>query len=197
MSRTLCEFRSLYIIEMPTAEEYIAKIRALKRPALLKLYAQIKSGITPGWDPGKAFEYLIIRAFELEGAKVAWQYSVIMHDQEIEQIDGAVHLGRMDFLIEAKDLNDAVAIGPIAKLRNQLARRPSGTLGALFSRSGYTDAASLLAAHIAPIQILLWQGNELELCLRYNRMAFGMERKYIHAIEHGFPDLFLDEQELK
>jgi hypothetical protein len=100
---------------MPTADDYIAKIRAPKRPGLVKLYDQIKSGVTPGWDPGKAFEYLIIRAFELEGAKVAWPYTVIMHDQEIEQIDGAV----------------------------------------------------------------------------------GMERKYVYAIEHGFPDLFLDEQELK
>ncbi|MFN9817569.1 MAG: ParA family protein, partial [Pseudanabaena sp.] len=44
--------------------------------------------------------------------------------------------------VESKDFADKkVDIAPIAKLRNQLLRRPTATVGLVFSRTGFTDPA--------------------------------------------------------
>lgn len=42
------------------------------------------------WEPGKLFEYTVLRAFQLEGSIVRWPYSVRLNDETIEQIDGSV-----------------------------------------------------------------------------------------------------------
>jgi hypothetical protein len=60
---------------MPTAEEYEARIKKLGWPGLLKLWNAIKARDTPGWDAGKALEYLIIRAFDLDKVRVRWPYT--------------------------------------------------------------------------------------------------------------------------
>jgi hypothetical protein len=44
----------------------------------------IEAGNTSGWAPGKAFEYLVLRAFQLEGAEVRWPYSVRIDGGEKE-----------------------------------------------------------------------------------------------------------------
>jgi hypothetical protein len=53
---------------MPTEIDYQQRIAAYDRVQLLNLWAQIQAGETPDWAPGKAFKYLVMRAFELEGA---------------------------------------------------------------------------------------------------------------------------------
>ena len=60
----------------------------LKWSELLQLWSQIENGHTPAWRDGEAFEYLILRAFELEGAEVVWPYTVQIQDTVVEQIDG-------------------------------------------------------------------------------------------------------------
>jgi hypothetical protein len=74
---------------------YEKKISRYKRSGLLSLWASIKNGDTPEWESGKAFEYLVLRAFVLEGAEVRWPYSVIIGEEEVEQIDGVVLFIRM------------------------------------------------------------------------------------------------------
>ena len=59
---------------------------------------------TPDWDSGKAFEYLILRAFELEGASVQYPYRISMQDEIVEQIDGAIHADGISAIVESKDL---------------------------------------------------------------------------------------------
>jgi hypothetical protein len=72
--------------------------------------------------------------FELDGAQVTWPYSVrLFGGRETEQIDGSVRFGGLHWLIECKDEKEDVAVDPIAKLRNQLLRRPSGTVGLVFT----------------------------------------------------------------
>jgi hypothetical protein len=75
---------------MPTNPQYEAVAKRLQRPGLFRLWRQIVEGNTSGWGPGKAFEYLIIRAFELEGAEVTYPYEVRVEDDVVEQIDGMV-----------------------------------------------------------------------------------------------------------
>ena len=176
---------------MPTAKQYTDRIRRLSRPGLVKLWGQVQAGRTPGWAPGKAFEYLVLRAFELERADVTYPFSVRLDEQEVEQIDGAVHLADLHALVESKDESVPVGIAPIAKLRNQLLRRPPTATGLVFARSGFTDPARTLAAYMVPVQILLWEGVELGYALTSRGMVDGVRRKFRHAIEQGLPDFFI------
>lgn len=173
---------------MPTAEEYEARIRAIDWSGLQLLWAAIQRRDTPGWDAGKAFEYLVLRAFELDGASVRWPYSVDLFDQPVEQIDGAIHTRGLSCLVESKDYAVDIAIGPIAKLRNQLLRRPAGTIGLLFSSSGFTPPAVMLAQFIQPQTILLWRGDELAYALEQQRICDLLERKYRACVERAIPD---------
>ncbi len=117
---------------MTTNAEYQSRIQSTDRwrsltfgeSQLLNLWEYIQRNETPDWEPGRALEYLVIRAFELEGAEVAYPFAVQMGGTIVEQIDGAVHTNGLSCLIECKDQAGNVNIDPIAKLRNQLLRRP-------------------------------------------------------------------------
>ena len=144
---------------MPTDAEYEALIRQHDDwDKLQTLWEAIVSGNTPGWAAGKAFEYLVLQAFSLDGAVVHWPYSVEIENEVVEQIDGFVHIGRFSCIVESKHTTAPVAIAPIAKMRNQLLRRHAGAIGLVFSYAGFTDAAVILARYIAPQAILLWTG---------------------------------------
>ncbi|MCC3513373.1 MAG: hypothetical protein JGK29_31490 [Microcoleus sp. PH2017_17_BER_D_A] len=89
-----------------------------------------------------------------------------LFDEVVEQIDGAVHWLGLSCLVESKDFADkTVDITPIAKLRNQLLRRPAGTVGLIFSRTGFTNAAVSLSYFSLPQAILMWNGAELKYAL--------------------------------
>lgn len=173
---------------MPSPLEYETRIRALGWNDLHALWDDIERRDTPGWAAGKAFEYLVLRAFELDGAQVRWPYSVQLFGEEVEEIDGVVYSAGLSCLVESKDLSENVAIGPIAKLRNQLLRRPAGTVGLMFSRTGFTDPARFLAHFALPQAILLWSGGEIEYALAQERMGEFLMMKYRTCVEDGLPD---------
>ena len=170
-----------------TAATYVARVQALTTPPQLQqFWSAIQSGHTPGWPKGKAFEYLIIRAFEVEGVPVRYPYEVPGGSGTIEQIDGAVHLDAVSFLVESKDFSKRKTdIEPLAKLDMRLQRRPTATLGVLFSRHGLTDAALEISI---PRNLLLWQGNEIDIAIRNQKMRTGLLIKYRHSIEDGVRD---------
>jgi hypothetical protein len=167
---------------------YVNKITKYNYDRLLELWDHVVNGDTRGWGVGKAFEYLVIRAFELEGAEVRWPYSVRVDGAELEQIDGAVYFEGLSCLVESKDQIDKISIEPIAKMRNQLLRRPGPVIGSIFSRSGFTDPAATLARFTAPQTILLWDGEELGLALEKKWMRRALVAKYRACIEHGLRD---------
>lgn len=174
---------------MPTSSEYRDKISNFDKKKLINLWEQIKSGNTPDWESGKAFEYLVIRAFELEGAKVTYPYSVQLGDNEtIEQIDGAVYCDGFSCIVESKDTDKPINVEPVAKLRNQLLRRPSSVIGIIFSNSGFTQPALTLARFLSPQTILLWTGEELEYALEKSLMKFLLQEKFRHCVENALPD---------
>jgi len=173
---------------MPTAEEYEAKIRPYGWGDLRKLWAAIKNRDTPGWDAGKALEYLILKAFELDGAKVRWPYSVTLGGEEVEQIDGSVSVLGLYCLLETKDEKDNIAIAPITKLRNQLLRRPAGTIGLLFASKKFTDRALQLAPFTLPQAILLWSGDEIEHCIQEKKIAAFCEMKFRACVDFAITD---------
>lgn len=175
---------------MPTTDEYKAKIQRKQRPGLVRLWNTIIAGNTPGWESGKAFEFLILRAFELEGALIRWPYSVSIFGENVEQIDGVIHFDdiNISILTEFKDYSKNLNFEPIAKLRSQLLRRPSNAIGSVFSTMGFTDPALILSQFSAPQTILLWEKDHIDYCLRNGCFKNGLLKKYRHAIEEGFPN---------
>ena len=105
-----------------------------------------------------------------------------------EQIDGAVYHGGFACPVESKDYSDPNNIEPIAKLRNQLTRRPVGALGLLFARNGFTEPAKTLTRMINPLNILLWEFEELEKGLSTGTMCQALKTKFFYAVEMAIPD---------
>ena len=81
-------------------------------------------------------------------------------------------------MIEVKDQEDPINIEPLAKLRNQLMRRPSGVIGSIFSFGGFTAPATTLAHFMSPHGILLWQGEEIDAVLRRRDFTAALGKKH-------------------
>lgn len=173
---------------MTTGAEYEARIQTYDWKQLADLWSQIESGNTTGWAPGKALEYLIIRTFQLEGSDVTWPYSVRIDGEELEQIDGVIYTNGLACLVECKDTGERANIEPIAKLRNQLQRRPVTVIGSIFSRSGFTESATNLARFISPQTILLWGGDEINYAIQNQCIRMALVKKYRFCVERGLPD---------
>lgn len=177
---------------MVAQHELRQKIRKLDRAGLKKLWKQMRNGGPAGWDHGKAFEFLVLRAFELEKADVIWPFEVRAGGATLEQIDGVIYVGSLACLIESKDLQGRVNFEPIAKLRQQLSRRPPATVGCCFARNGFTSEAILLTQRSTPQNVLLWDGTELEFAFSRGTMCKGLVAKYRHSVEQALPDLRID-----
>src|SRR5438067_12520778 len=127
----------------------------------------------------KAFEYLVIRMFELDKAQVTWPYPVYLFGGKAkEQIDGAVRFGGLHWLIESKDEDDKIAMDPIAKLRNQMLRRPWGTIGLVFTSTKFTPSAVQMTHFPLPQPLLLWTGAEVEYALGQKKICVFAQEKY-------------------
>lgn len=178
-----------------TEAEYLIKIRKLTWDDLNKLWQAILANNTPDWEPGKAFEYLVIRMFELDNVEVKYPYNVpLPHNSKImEQIDGVVYIDNLAVLIESKDYNSDgkksnINIEPIAKMRNQLSRRPFISIGSIFSAGGFTESVSSLIDYLGNDTILLWQGEEVEKCLSEKKIKDYFKNKLQNRIEFGIHD---------
>jgi len=179
---------------MPHHSKYVQWIRVLDWHGIQEMWKAVRMGATPGWEPGRAFEHLILRAFELDGAVVRWPYTVNVHDQLVEQIDGAVHAGGLSCLVEAKDTTRPVSFDAVGKLRQQLSRRPAGVVGLLFSRTRFTEPAVTLARYLAPQNVIFWTGKDLTAALEQRSMLDALEEKYRHLVESGSPKYDLQKE---
>ncbi len=149
----------------------------------------------PGWPPGRALEYLVLRAFQLEGARVTWPYEVRNRDVLLEQVDGAVYCDGLTCLIETKAYAQPLDYLPVSRMKARLQRRPRTVIGAVFSLGEFTRATFLLAETLPPPDVLLWTGKDIAWALRRRAMRAGLRRKHRYAIEHGFPHLSLTKKE--
>lgn len=155
---------------------------------------------SPEWPEGRAFEHLILRAFQLDGAQVRWPYEVTkvggqQSEKPVEEIDGAVCARGLWCLVQSKDTEDPQNVELIAKLRNQLLRRPSPTVGLIFSVGGFTGPALILAGFVAPQTILLWHKEDVDYALREESICDPLLRKYRLCVEEGRPDYRIDMEE--
>ena len=163
-------------------------IQKLKRPGLVTLWRGIRKRTTPGWKAGKALEYLVVRAFEIEKCNVVYPYEVRVGPLVIEQIDGVIHTNHLSCLLESKDVSDPVDHDPLADLRDQIQRRPPSVVGCCLSTSGFTLNARQRAIMTAPQRILLWEAEEIEYGLEHGRMREGLHAKFRNCVERALPD---------
>lgn len=177
-------------VQLDAASRYEVQAAAWDRPALLSVWEQIKQGEKiDGWDSGKAFEYLVVRAFQLEDAEVVWPYNVTYPQRfgTMEQIDGLVRVDGVTFLIESKDRTEPLSIEAIAKLRFRLEGRPPGTMSVLFSKSNFTPPTEIFAQFASPLNVLLWGVDDLDYALPNSGMVSGLRVKYRVASKLGVP----------
>ena len=130
----------------------------------------------------------MIRSFELEGAEVAYPFTVQMGGMIVEQIDGAVHTNGRSCLIECKDQAGTVNIDPIAKLKNQLSRRPNGVIGSMVSSTSFTEATVYLSQYNMNQSVLLWNSDDITYGLTQQFMSRGLFRKYWYCVQTGKTD---------
>lgn len=175
---------------MKSEEGFEGLIRQMDSADLLVLWEKIiQRAELPEWPKGRALEYLVIRAFELGGATVTYPFEVRQNGHLLEQIDGAVYYQNISCLIECKDYStERIDFTPLSKMRSQLLRRPSGTIGCMFSVSGFTLPAIILASNLAPQTILLWEGNEIGTHIANKSICNALLAKYRHFVEHCVPD---------
>ncbi|MNK74239.1 hypothetical protein D3C87_937470 [compost metagenome] len=178
-----------------TEEKYAAKAKTLTWDELRDLWQEILANNTPDWDSGKAFEYLVVRMFELDNVEVKYPYSIRLpyNNSVMEQIDGVAYIDNLAILIESKDYNNGdkksnINIEPIAKMRNQLNRRPFISIGCIFSAGGFTEPVSSLIDYLGNDTILLWQGEEVQKCLDEKKIIEYFRYKFQARVEHGIHD---------
>jgi hypothetical protein len=159
----------------------------MKWKDLSALWQAIKKGDTPGWDDGKALEYLVVRAFELNRIRVEYPYHVPPGGDPIEQIDGMVILDGSAYLLECKDTT-SVDIVPVTKLVNQLIRRPQTTCGSVFTSGAFSTPATILADLSLPHRILFWSGIDVESALTAKDFASALREKYYRLCKFGLTD---------
>lgn len=155
---------------------------------LRQLWTDILHRRTTAWPPGRALEHLVIRAFELDGAVVRKPFNVRLEGSPIEQLDGAVYAAGLHCLVECKDRREPLNADAIARVRNQLLRRPAGTVGLMFSPSGYHESAKVLVRYSAHQPILLWHKEEINAVLQRENPCTLLQLKYRKCVEEGKPE---------
>jgi hypothetical protein len=166
---------------------YLERVLSLDRAGVYKTWQVVRrrSNLV-GWPPGKALEYLILRAFQLEGADVTWPYEVRRDGTLLEQVDGAVYFEGLACLIEARDWRVPLDFMSVAQMKMRLLRRPKMTLGAVFNNGTFTEAAHRMAELLPPPDVLLWERQAIAQALEQGTLREGMKRKLRYAIEQGF-----------
>ncbi len=172
---------------MPTDADYERMIAEFQdHEVLLAFWRAVDAGDEPDWAPGRALEYVFIRAFKLEGAEARYPYYVRSDGNEtLEQIDGAVYADGLACLVECKDRETRVDFTPVARMQSRLIQRPASTIGIVVSTGGFTHPAIMLARYAAPRTILLWGGDELSFALENQCMRQVLRLKYQRYVEHA------------
>lgn len=188
---------------MATESEYKKAISETSSVQLYELWTHYCNGDIDNsfWKDGKLFEYIILRAFELEIMKVngesgyehggvtypfSVEYPYVGDDSNevLEQIDGAIRFDNLYALVECKCYEkNKIKVEPLSKMRNQLSRRHAGVFGMFFSKTPLTTPAMVQVQFMAPQLILLWSKEEIDFCMENSLFLECMKWKYKMAVE--------------
>jgi hypothetical protein len=167
--------------------EYIDRMETMQWDDLHALWRAIQVGDLPDWEPGKALEHLVVRAFRLSGLEAEYPYDVPPGGPPFEQIDGIAYWDSLAFLIECKDTRHE-DIESIAKLRSQLERRPGTVLGMMVMTGAFTLPARKLAMLMVPYRFMVWQSHDIGSALSARDFRPALRRKYLNLCRYGLLD---------
>ena len=176
---------------MATATEYEQAIKSRHHESLIDLWNHCldDSYDKSFWKEGKLLEYIVLRGFEIEEEGcVTYPYNVddkdVNYGGSIEQIDGAVHVDELHALVECKDYDKAkIKVEPLAKMRNQLARRHGAMFGMFFTITNVSTPAQIQVKFMAPQLIIIWGKEDIDYCIRHQCFIPCMRAKYRMAVE--------------
>jgi len=182
--------------------DYKANAQLWDHAAIVTVWGEIKDPkqkkvLTNKWSPGMAFECLIARAFELEGAAVEYSYKIPPTGKTIEQIDGFVELDNLKIIIECKDYSDKVDMEPVYKLHCQLSRRPDNAIGCFFSSNSFTETVATLLEYLSPKRIFLWVEADIENAILNKNFRSILSKKIKYLYMHGISDYVASFREAK
>ena len=116
---------------------------------------------------------------------ILWNLKDEFSDEEKAQIKKDIKDGLEGLKGQIPGLTEIVVnIEPLAKMRNQLARRHSSVFGMFFSATDYTVPAEILVGYMAPQLIVLWTKMDIEFCLKNSCFIPCMKEKYRRAVEN-------------
>ena len=144
---------------------------------------------------GWVFERWIMEAFRLDGVRGYPRFTNPMTTtgRPREEIDGLLYDGWQGFLVEAKHEADRLGIDPIFRLHLMAEQRPVGTIGLLFSLSGFTEPALEIADRLKPIRVLLFDKDDLAWAIWEDLGLLAMvRRKWRMAVRSGRPNMPMD-----
>jgi hypothetical protein len=161
-------------------KEYAKRVQGMGPVEIRVLWERVKAREPlADWPPGRALEFMLLRAFQLERARVVWPYV-----NDTEQLDGAIHTDGLACIVETKDHAESIGFAAVAKLALQLQRRPGAAVGLLFS-SSQVSLSVAEAVRVHPIRnILLWKGSDIDLALQHGMRA-ALRIKWRRAVERG------------
>lgn len=169
-------------------KKLIKRIQTYDWLKLERLWMKIKAGKNTRWNNGKALEYMLVRAFDLEGAEVVYPFNndVLMAR---EQLDGFVFVRDIGagFIIECKDWKENVSFDELAKLYGRLNYRTSSTYGLFLSKTGYTASAIEMMYIMQPHSILLWSSDDIDECFKKHKFLKALRYKYQYAMVTADP----------
>ena len=174
----------------PAEQKMVNTIRSFNKQKLKKFWQQIKSGNALGWSSGKALEYMLVRAFDLEGAEVVYPFNNFVLTSQ-EQFDGYVFVKELGagFLIECKEWKDKVSFDELAKLHGRLTYRMPSTYGIFLSKSGFTPSAVELMFMMHPHNVLLWSYSEIDECFKNFKFMKALKYKFQYAMITANPNI--------
>lgn len=146
----------------------------------------------PNWDGGQAFEFMMLRFFELDGAEVTYPYGPIVGlDGMTQETDGFIYTDKVRCLVESKDWSSPVKMSTVAKLKDRMLHRNTQLIGCIFcSRNGFSKSA-LSAAFLeqSRYNILLWGSDEINALIQGPRGNFveALHTKYRYSLEKLIP----------
>ena len=166
------------------ALEYIQRVETMQWAELRALWLAIQVGELSEWEPGKALEHLVVRAFRLSGLEAEYPYDVPASGRIFEQIDGIAHWDNLAFLIECKDTR-RVKTAVFAKIKGQLDRRPPTTFGMVFTTGTATTSALVSVALAIPVRTLIWEFGDIDAAIAAEDFRGILRHKYHKLCRYG------------
>lgn len=157
-------------------KEYEREVSRLDWAGILKEWRAKQEGHINAikWAPGKALEYLVLRAFDLERNRrsdvqdVKYPFHKNTEGKQEQQIDGYIRTLRCCFLEECKDKKYKTKESDLSQLYTRVSCRPDTVVGLFFSMGGYTPSA--IKSNENQCHIILWDREDIEYC--FDNMCF-------------------------